>query len=128
MFLGTMNGGEHTKSTLLRIDTDVTRQLLWMSKSDMRLSIGLITGHCKLNDHMRKLRLRDDPDCDLCGRNVESARHIICECIALASIRTQTFGKPRILPEEICKYTIRKLLSFARKCSERNRHLSIAFG
>lgn len=76
----------------MRTDKDITKPLLSMSKADMRLCIGLYTGYCKLNDYKRKLRLRDDPDCDLCGKNFGSTRYIICECVALASNWTHIFA------------------------------------
>lgn len=98
-----------------------------MSKHDIRIVVGLITGHCKLNSHLAKMRARDDPDCDLCGNTAETARHILCECPALASIRQRIFAKPIVQESEILKHPLQKVVTFYRKCSENNYHISRAF-
>lgn len=118
---------EHTKSILQRADVRVTNQLLEMSKEDIRVVTGLFTGHCKLNSHLAKMRLREDPDCDLCGNCRETANHILCDCTRIASIRQQIFGKAIISPSEICKYPLRNVVSFYRTCSETYNHISNAF-
>lgn len=115
---------EHTKYFVRNMDT---KQLMKMPKSEIRICIGLITGHCSLNYHLNKLRMRDDPDCDLCGRENETARHIVCDCLGLATIRMQTFAVPKVNTEDICKHSLHKLVTFYKKCSEKYYHLSRAF-
>lgn len=47
-----------------------------MSKKDIRITTGLIAGHCKLNQHLVRLGIRNDPDCDLCGNCGETAIYV----------------------------------------------------
>jgi len=94
-------GCEHTKKFLVNYNLKFTKQVLNLSKSNLRTVTGLITGHAKVNYHLRKMGIRDDPDCRLCGRDVETAAHLICECDVLADIRLAKMGKITILPNEV---------------------------
>jgi hypothetical protein len=58
---------------LLKSNTD---QLKWV--------VGLLTGHCHLKGHLLKLGLTDDPICERCLEDDESATHILCDCEAVA--------------------------------------------
>lgn len=118
---------EHTKEFVQHINPAITEQLLIMSKSDIKITVGLITGHCKLNSHLAKLGIRDDPDCDLCGNNRETAKLVLCECTSLATIREQIFGRAAILPNEICNHPLQNVVTFYKNCSETNYHISRAF-
>lgn len=50
------------------------------------INTGILTGHIRLNSN---IGLRDDPDCDLCGRDRESAAHFLCNCTGFSSIRLE---------------------------------------
>lgn len=109
---------EHTKSMLSAINPKISIQLLDLSKENIRIAIGLITGHCKVNSHLNKLRIRDDPDCDLCGMNRETAAHLLCYCQPLKQIRREIYGQDTIHEQEIIAHTTKQLLHFYHKCSE----------
>lgn len=117
---------EHSKCFLQQCDVRITKKLLEMSKNDIRIAVGIITGHCKLNKHLVTIRLRDDPDCDFCGVN-ETAKHILCECPRLTPIRQQIYARDFIEPVEICKYPLQNVVTFYKRCSEIHNHISRAF-
>lgn len=117
----------HTKTFVHNADPGITKQILNMSKADTRMVIGLLTGHCKLNHHLARLRIRDDPDCDLCGTTTETAIHIICECSGVARIRQNIYGVETILPADICKFPLHKLVFFFKQCCESHIHLANVF-
>ena len=117
----------HTKCFITDVHPAVTKQILNMSKNEIRIITGIITGHCKLNSHLAKIGLRDDPDCDLCGTERETAKHILFDCLALTSIRQQVFGRSALAPTDICNFPLYKVVDFYKKCSETNIHISRAF-
>lgn len=119
---------EHTKSFVEHTQPAITEQMLNMSKADIRILTGIITGHCRMNSHLAKLRIRDDPDCDLCGLSAETAKHILCECNRLTRIRERIYAKSAIQPGEILKHPLQSVVSFYKKCSLINHHISRAFG
>jgi hypothetical protein len=48
---------------------------------------GLLIGHCHLQGHLFKLGISDSPICGKCHMQIETAPHILCECVALAELR-----------------------------------------
>jgi hypothetical protein len=64
-----------------------TKDLLKLNRDQLRWVLGLFTGHCHLKGHLFKLELRDDPICKRCLGKGESAKHILCDCEAIAYLR-----------------------------------------
>jgi hypothetical protein len=71
-----------TDAKLPKLNTD---QLRWV--------VGLFTGHCHLKGHLFKLELTDDPNCERCLEEDESATHILCDCEAIAYLRFRHLGQ-----------------------------------
>lgn len=124
----TTRGCEHTKGFIRKPEITITRQILNMPKKDTRLIIGTLTGHCKLNDHMTKLGMRDDPDCDLCGRTRETAKHILCECVMLSNIRNQILSKPALTQEQVSQCSMYKIIEFIKTCGNMYPHIKRIYG
>jgi hypothetical protein len=78
----------------------LTRYLLRLPRSKLRILVGLITGHCPLNKHMHNMGLIDEPICIACGMEDESAFHLLCNCPSLISLRMRLFSKPILSVEE----------------------------
>jgi hypothetical protein len=64
-----------------------TKDLLNLNRDQLRWMVGLLTGHCHLKGHLFKMRLTDDPICERCLEEDESATHILCDCEAIANLR-----------------------------------------
>ncbi|RZK37795.1 MAG: hypothetical protein EOO61_08560, partial [Hymenobacter sp.] len=107
----------NTKFFVRQPETKITQQILSLNKSDARTSIGLLTGHAKVNHHLKKLNLRDDPDCRLCGRASETTAHLMGSCSSLDQIRSEVLGVDKVAPGQTPN--IYKLLEmFRRACGE----------
>jgi hypothetical protein len=78
----------------------LTRYLLGLPRSKLRILVGLITGHCPLNKHLHNMGLIVEPICIACGLEDESAFHLLCSCPSLISLRTRLFSKPILSVEE----------------------------
>jgi hypothetical protein len=61
-----------------------TKDLFKLNRDQLRWVVGLFTGHCHLKWHLFQLRLTDDPICEMCLEEDESATHILCDCEAIA--------------------------------------------
>jgi hypothetical protein len=57
-----------------------TKDLLRLNRDQLRWAVGLLTGHCHLKGHLFKLGLTDDPTCERCLQEDESATQILCDC------------------------------------------------
>jgi len=61
--------------------------LFSLSSNQLTILTGLLTGHCNLKGHWFKLGLANSPMCDRCKQASETAAHILCDCVALATLR-----------------------------------------
>lgn len=76
-------------------------ELLSMSRNQIRLVVGLLTGHMSTRTHLRRIKKYDgDLSCRLCGKEPETSMHILCSCEALAKRRQCLFGQPFMEPKE----------------------------
>jgi hypothetical protein len=66
---------------------------LWSLSNDKQSKLRRITGHCHLKGHLFKLGLTDDPICERCREEDESATHILCDCEAVAHARFRHLGQ-----------------------------------
>jgi hypothetical protein len=78
----------------------LTRSLLRLSISKLRILVRLITGHCPLNKHLQSRSLIDEPICMACGMEDEFAFHLLFNCPSLISLRMRLFSKPILSVEE----------------------------
>jgi len=88
-----------------------TSELLAMSKSRLRLSIGLLTGHVALRSHLHKLGLTESKDCRLCGEESEDSSHILCRCPALSCRRYRLWGSMFTEPGDLAEKRVNSLIS-----------------
>jgi hypothetical protein len=72
----------------------------------------LFTGHCHLKGHLFKLGLTDDPTCERCLEEVESATHILCDCGAIAYLRYFHLGRYFLEPSDYYNTPINRVLHF----------------
>jgi len=48
------------------IDLSVSKYALRLTRRDLRILIGLLTGHADLKRHLTLMKVRSDPTCPLC--------------------------------------------------------------
>jgi hypothetical protein len=62
-------------------------ELLSISRIQLRITTGLLTGHCHLKGHLFKNGLVYSPKCDRCKQASEMASHVLCDHVELATLR-----------------------------------------
>ena len=72
-----------------------SEELLKMNSNQIRVVAGLLTGHCRLNKHLKTMRLTQDPLCRFCRREPETSEHILCDCEVLERKRMIYIGQGR---------------------------------
>jgi hypothetical protein len=77
--------GTHTRALCQKNEGSVEDQIRWV--------VGLFTGHCHLKGHLFKLGLTDDPTCERCLEEDESATRILCDCEAVAYLKFRRLGQ-----------------------------------
>jgi ribonuclease HI len=100
-------------------DVKEARQLLNMTRTALRYTVGILTGHCVLQKHLYILGIVDTPLCPSCGEEEEeSVEHYLCSCEAFREVRQQTLGKQYLRSAELTELSSPKLWSYI-KATER---------
>jgi ribonuclease HI len=104
----------HTKR-MIKPTINKNKQLVGLNKKDLRVIIGLITGHGCLNKYLYRIGATDDSTCRFCLEEEEEMWHILTECPALATIRISVFSRDH--PSSSCLQQMNhlELLKFAKK-------------
>ena len=85
-----------------------------MSRANLRILTGLLTGHVDLNRHLTLMQIRTDAVCPLCQEDEETVLHLLGECSALSAKRINIVGFPNLSYEEVGKVHWRVLLRLAK--------------
>src|SRR5215510_501104 len=99
---------------LINLSPKNAEQLLELQKRDLRLVTNLFSGHCPLRYHLKKMGLVDSETCRFCDIDIETAEHLLCECIALSCKRLKFLEGVFLVPEDIKNLPPRKLTDFAK--------------
>ena len=91
----------------VHLETCATARALWpafskkrstslvkLSRYNARVVSGIITGHCAIGVHAERLGVLHNDFCRSCRdeEEIESVRHLLCDCPALSVIRMRTLG------------------------------------
>lgn len=85
-----------------------------LSKNKLRILTGLLTGHCKLREHLHKLNLETNGDCRFCNEAAETPAHILTDCEALIHKRRQYLGSYFINMDEMPSISPLRILEFIK--------------
>jgi hypothetical protein len=94
------------------IDINRSRTLLSLNRNDLRILMGLFTGHCPLNDFLTKIKVLNNPVCRFCFEENETSSHLLCECPALTRVRNRFLNSQVCDPSKIIAIDPRTLLKF----------------
>ena len=73
-------------------DKGLVHFALSLKKKDLRILVGLLTGHADLNRHLKIMGLRNEAVCPLCHDEEETSIHFIAQCSAIMLLRRSILG------------------------------------
>ena len=79
----------------------ITDTLLKLSKRELSVYIGLLTGHCPSRHFLMKLNMINSEECRFCGIETETSEHLLCNCISLFKRRERYLRKRIMHPRDI---------------------------
>lgn len=82
----------HSRMAVAAPSLKLGKQCLQLSRNNLRILVGLLTGHCRLNKHLHTLGVVDNPRCRGCNLEDETAEHVLCHCPALSTKRGSILG------------------------------------
>lgn len=92
------------------------KELLSLSRKQLRTVTELVTGHGNLRGFQHKIGKCESPICVRCDEEqIETPIHFLCECVALSSIRRKWFGVEETTPEEIREHRIGRVLKYCQE-------------
>jgi hypothetical protein len=89
-------------------------QLLNLSRNQLRIMTGLLTGHCHLKGHLFKLGLVNSPECNRCNQASETASHVLCDCEASAKLRFRHLVSHFMKPGDFEDISVSKILHYVQ--------------
>lgn len=75
-------------------------ELFNLSRNQLKIMTGLLTGHCNLKKHLSKLGHVNGLECDRCNQASEMASHVVCDYEALATLRFRHIGCHLMQPDD----------------------------
>ena len=107
-------GMRQTKALISGPDRKIMDQLLETRKADIRLAVGLLTGHCSLMRHLHTLGKAETGTCRTCDGDEETPIRVIRDCPALAGRRLKHLGTPHLEPTDVTTFPLTGLLALVR--------------
>jgi ribonuclease HI len=98
----------------LKVDDKRTNELLSFCRNDLRLLIGLFTGHFRLNKYLFDIGISADSTCRFCHNSDETSSHLIFECQNLKNLRMKCFGSDLLTKESIKNIKYSNFVSFIK--------------
>ena len=95
-------------------DKKLSRFALGLKRKQLRVLVGLLTGHIALNRHLTVMKVRTDPLCPACGEEEETSYHLLGKCSAYMLTRQSILGAYLMEPEELGKVSFITLFRFVR--------------
>ncbi|XP_070529820.1 uncharacterized protein [Cardiocondyla obscurior] len=90
-----------------------TKELLAMSRQELRIGIGLLTRHGTLKAHLHNLGIVEHKKCRLREEENENSIHILCHCPVLAIKRYLFWEKKFTDPEQLKEARVNNLINLA---------------
>ena len=103
---------KHSKAMIAGPSNKNTKFLLNKSRIDLRLIIGAITGHCKLNKHLHTMGLNQTTTCRRCNDYDETPLHLITNCPALIGKRIKIFDCRFLTRDELTGRNLEDIYKF----------------
>jgi hypothetical protein len=109
-----VTGLRQAKGLILGPSARRTKDMLKLNRNQLRWVVGLLTGHSHLKRHLFRLGSTDDPICERCLEEDESATHILCDSEAVAHVRFLHLGQFFMESSDYNDVPIYKVLHFIR--------------
>ena len=106
--------GQRQAKRFINHSQNRAKELLSLSKPELKLITGFLTGHGPLRYHLKKMGLAETDTCRFCNNATETAEHILCSCEVLVRQRLNHLEQVYLTPAEVEKSTARKIVGFIR--------------
>ena len=96
-----LNTCKQAKELMGGLNKKRAKQIIRLPRNKLQLIGGVLTGHCGLDKHLTVINIRNDPLCQLCWEEEETAFHFLGECPAFSALRIRILGVDTLTAREI---------------------------
>lgn len=109
-------GCRQAKGLLGPLNTKRSKLLLNLPRSKIRALTAFLTGHCRLNKHLKVMGLQEGMECRFCKTGEETPLHILLDCMALIGPRSKSTGHFILNARQSRQLEPATVLSFLESC------------
>jgi ribonuclease HI len=109
-----IRGQRQVKGFLKKPSARKAAELPNLSRNQLRIMTGLLTGHRNFKGHLFKPGLINSPECQRCKQASETASHVLCDCEALATLRFRHLGHNFMKPDDFEDISVTRILHFVQ--------------
>ena len=109
-----------TKITTPKVSSHWSKVIKHLSTNQIRIATQLLTGHANLKRHRFVMKLEEDPTCQKCQEEEETAIHFLTRCPMYAKLRWTTLGSSILSEESLHTIDLRKILQFTSESKRYN--------
>ncbi|CRL04545.1 CLUMA_CG017618, isoform A [Clunio marinus] len=107
------SGLRHSKMMMKEPNTRRAKSLLNLSRNDLRVMMGVSTGHCCLYKHLNSMQRTQLINCRYCrGMTEETMKHVVASCDVHSRTRLRIFDHSVINAEGLAEVDLEDLLLF----------------
>lgn len=103
---------KHSQMMIERPEDKRAKVMLKLGRKKLRIAIGILSGHCCLAKHMKRLGKMTHNRCRFCNVATENMEHILMKCPAISTSRLITTGKMFMEKNEVSRCDIHNLINF----------------
>ena len=100
------------KALIIRPAPKRTKELLALSRKNIRIVTGLLTGHRRVLKHLKVMGVSQTDRCRICNEEDETAEHILCYCEGLCRTRRLHLGEAYLKPQNIVDKSPKEIAVF----------------
>jgi len=109
-----LSGCRQAKDFLHGVDSSQAWYALRLSRKDLRILVGILTGHADFNRHLFIMGVSQVSKCPLCQEDEDTSLHFIAQCSALMLLRKNILGDYTISLDTLSDIHWFLLLKFAK--------------
>ena len=114
-------GCRQSKQLVFGLDRYRTKELLSLSRKQLQIATGILTGHCGVQRHLHLMGITDQVNCPFCGKEPETVEHFMCKCSQFDRQRQNKLGSASLTDmQELNSTRIKGLLSFVKSTGRFN--------
>ena len=104
-----------SKMAMPEVSPKYWKSIKKMNRSNIKRITQMYTGHNTLRRHLYVMQIEEDPTCEQCLEDEETAEHYLCSCPTYGRIRQQNFGSMVIDGTEIKDMGARQILKYIKE-------------